>query len=176
MPGYRTHDLLTLLLVVPCAFAVFFLFGSHLVWVVFSIGFLAGGWFLGPDLDTCSEQYRRWGLFRVVWFPYRMFFRHRSRFTHGFLFGTIFRLIYLSGVFSFLAILAAFIVGSLGGPGLSGQALEGSWRHTGTFFAQTVGFRSIAAFLGGVWAGSVVHTMTDICGTYIKTGKLPSIW
>ncbi|MBL0239596.1 MAG: DUF2227 family putative metal-binding protein [Chloracidobacterium sp.] len=48
-----------------------------------------------PRHDLAS--YSRWSVFRIIWFPYRHFFKHRSRFSHGLLFGALFRVIYFLG-------------------------------------------------------------------------------
>ncbi|NET10518.1 MAG: metal-binding protein [Symploca sp. SIO2B6] len=58
-------------------------------------GFLLGGLMLGPDLDTHSVHYKRWGWFRWVWLPYRHYIRHRSPLSHGPLIGTTIRVCYL---------------------------------------------------------------------------------
>jgi len=50
----------------------------------------------GPDLDAKSFQYKRWGIIKWIWLPYRMFFSHRSRFSHGLLWGPVTRSIYLA--------------------------------------------------------------------------------
>lgn len=58
-------------------------------------GFLLGGLMLGPDLDTRSVHYKRWGWFRWIWLPYRHRIRHRSPLSHGPLIGTTIRVCYL---------------------------------------------------------------------------------
>ncbi|HKX83242.1 MAG TPA: metal-binding protein, partial [Pyrinomonadaceae bacterium] len=87
MPSGRTHDLITIALVAP-AFAVAYAFsGDTPVSIVVTAGLLFGGLMFGPDLDTGSKQYARWSFLKVLWFPYRMFFKHRSRWSHGLIFG-----------------------------------------------------------------------------------------
>ena len=60
----------------------------------------------GPDLDTTSKQYSRWSAIRWIWVPYRTFFKHRSTFSHGIIFGALLRVIYFLGVIT----LGAFAV------------------------------------------------------------------
>ena len=58
-------------------------------------GFLVGGLLLGPDLDTRSIHYKRWGWFRWIWLPYRHRVKHRSPLSHGPILGTTVRVCYL---------------------------------------------------------------------------------
>src|SRR5918998_3916008 len=70
---------------------------------------LFGGLMFGPDLDIQSRQYTRWGVFRFLWLPYRAFFRHRSRWSHGIIFGTLIRVVYFALVLSALAVAAVYL-------------------------------------------------------------------
>ena len=58
-------------------------------------GFFFSGLMFGPDLDIHSTQYKRWGILRWIWLPYRKLFRHRSLFSHGLIIGTLIRVVYL---------------------------------------------------------------------------------
>jgi uncharacterized metal-binding protein len=59
-------------------------------------GFLVGGLWLSPDLDTPSNPTRRWGVLAVLWLPYRRLLRHRSVLSHTPGLGTAGRLAYLA--------------------------------------------------------------------------------
>src|SRR5947208_3323060 len=59
---------------------------------------LFGGFMFGPDLDIQSKQYTRWRIFRFLWFPYKVMFKHRSRWSHGIIFGTLIRVLYFTGM------------------------------------------------------------------------------
>jgi len=96
MSSGRTHDRITLWalpLVVLTAFRVTL---SGWLTAVVCLGFLLGGWMLGPDLDIHSVQYKRWGWLRWIWLPYRGSMRHRSQWSHGPIIGTVVRVLYLS--------------------------------------------------------------------------------
>ncbi|MGF1569092.1 MAG: metal-binding protein [Nodosilinea sp.] len=96
MSSGRTHDRITLWalpLVVVLTFSVTL---DGWLTVIVCLGFLLGGWLLGPDLDIHSVQYKRWGWLRWIWLPYRGSMRHRSRWSHGPLVGTVVRVLYLS--------------------------------------------------------------------------------
>ena len=59
------------------------------------IAFAIGGLWLSPDLDTESKPLKRWGIFKIIWFPYRKLIKHRSFISHSPIIGTLIRLIYL---------------------------------------------------------------------------------
>lgn len=63
--------------------------------VAIASGFLLGGLMLGPDLDTRSIHYKRWGWLRWIWLPYRTRIKHRSPLSHGPILGTTVRVCYL---------------------------------------------------------------------------------
>ena len=62
------------------------------------MGFLIGGLLLSPDLDTRSNATRRWGVLKLLWWPYRRTLSHRSLFSHSPLLGSSLRLAYLAGM------------------------------------------------------------------------------
>ncbi len=96
MPSGRTHDSITLWSLPFVAGSAFALTQSGNLTLVVSGAFLVGGLMFGPDLDIYSQQYKRWGLLRWIWLPYRKSMRHRSFFSHGLIVGTIVRILYLS--------------------------------------------------------------------------------
>src|SRR5438552_13226225 len=100
MPSGRTHDAITFLLAVPVAAGAFAMSRSLSMSAVVAAAFVFGGLMFGPDLDTVSRQYSRWSVFRFLWFPYRSFFKHRSRFSHGLIFGAFIRVVYFLGAIS----------------------------------------------------------------------------
>ena len=95
MPDGKTHDKITI------RFLPFLLFGLFLLQVPFGIslimifGYLFSAYMFNGDLDIHSRPYRRWGVIRFIWKPYQNTFSHRSIFTHGFIIGTLIRLIYI---------------------------------------------------------------------------------
>src|ERR671926_21315 len=102
MPSGRTHDTVTLILAAPTFVAAWGLAGALAPAVVATCAMLFGGFMFGPDLDIQSRQYTRWGVFRFLWLPYRMLFRHRSRWSHGIIFGTLIRVIYFAAVLALI--------------------------------------------------------------------------
>ncbi len=55
---------------------------------VFSMSYLFGTFYLSPDLDIDSSPYGRWGIFRFLWWPYKVMFKHRGL-SHHFIFGPL---------------------------------------------------------------------------------------
>jgi len=96
MSSGRTHDRITLWALPLVVVATFRVTLSGWLTTVVCLGFLLGGWVLGPDLDIHSVQYKRWGWLRWIWLPYRGRIRHRSHWSHGPIIGTVVRVLYLS--------------------------------------------------------------------------------
>jgi uncharacterized metal-binding protein len=64
--------------------------------VAFGAGYVLSMLLLSPDLDLAtSRAFKRWGIFRVLWWPYAKLFRHRHA-SHHWFWGTATRLLYLS--------------------------------------------------------------------------------
>ena len=101
----RAHDRATWLLALPFAALWWPWLGpAGSAWA--GLGFLVGGLWLSPDLDTHSNPSRRWGPLRILWEPYRRLLSHRSLFSHTPLLGSAGRLAYLAGLLLALSWLA----------------------------------------------------------------------
>ena len=173
MPSGKTHDAITFLLAVP-AFAVTYavtrsVFPSATVF----LAFVFGGLMFGPDLDTVSRQYSRWFIFRFLWFPYRQFFKHRSRFSHGLIFGALIRVVYFMGVLTLAVLIAAYFYAIYSGGKLPSFAdIVLVWRPVGDFTRASIGEHFFAFTFVGLWLGAASHTFTDLAGSFIKTGRV----
>jgi uncharacterized metal-binding protein len=176
MPSGRTHDALTFLLAVP-AFGVAFLATRSVTAAgVIAVAFVFGGLMFGPDLDTVSRQYSRWGPLRLLWFPYRSFFSHRSRFSHGLIFGALIRVIYFMGVLTIVLYLGAYAYASIVGGRLIGIFDTAHvWQPVGEFTRQWMGANFLALTFVGLWLGAASHTFTDVAGSYVKTGRVTDL-
>ena len=173
MPSGKTHDAITLILAAP-AFAGAYA-ATRSVWLatVVTVAFLFGGLMFGPDLDTASRQYSRWSVFRILWFPYRNFFKHRSRWSHGVVFGTLLRVVYFMGIATGVAFVAAYAYASYAGGRLPAiWDFARVWTTLREFSDSVLGAYGAAALFVGMWAGAASHTFTDLAGTYIKTGRV----
>ncbi len=91
MPDGKTHDMINSSVLVAVLFCLYYLIWKENVMVAdyltnqtilaFSLSYLFATFFLSPDLDINSTPYRRWGSLRVLWWPYKVVFRHRG-FSH----------------------------------------------------------------------------------------------
>ena len=67
--------------------------------VVVASAHLLGGLYLSPDLDLVSKPFKRWGVLRVLWFPYQKLIPcHRHWLSHGIIVGSVVRLLYLAAL------------------------------------------------------------------------------
>jgi uncharacterized metal-binding protein len=97
MASGRQHDRATWVLGLPFALLWWPWLGPSGA-ISSGLGFLIGGLLLSPDLDTRSNATRRWGVLKLLWWPYRRVLSHRSLFSHSPLLGSSLRLAYLAGV------------------------------------------------------------------------------
>lgn len=109
MPSGVTHDRITIWILPWIAGITYCLTRDGELTLILSGGYLFSGMMFGPDLDIRSIQYKRWGILRGIWLPYRKFFRHRSLFSHGLIIGTCVRLVYLGLIISFVSIFVVAI-------------------------------------------------------------------
>ena len=94
MSSGRDHDQQTKLWRIPFGLAISIVLGLQ-NGIISSLAFWIGGIFLSPDLDTNSLCLKRWGIFGIIWSPYRKLIPHRSLLSHGPFIGTLLRLVYL---------------------------------------------------------------------------------
>ncbi|HUR99429.1 MAG TPA: metal-binding protein [Pyrinomonadaceae bacterium] len=173
MPSGKTHDAITIILAAPVFGATFL--ATRDVWLstVAAVGFLFGGFMFGPDLDTASKQYARWKIFKLLWFPYRAFFKHRSRWSHGLVFGTLIRVVYFMGVATCMAFLCTYVFTIFTG---AGQPVLWDFPRIWVRLRQlsdiAVGPYGLLGLFVGMWLGAASHTFTDLAGSYVKTGRV----
>lgn len=171
MPSGKTHDLLTVLLIPPTFFVAWIVASSPALALVLTFFTLFGGFMFGPDLDTHSRQYTRWGVFRFLWFPYKVVFSHRSRWSHGILFGTLIRVLYFTGVVALLTALAVYGRALL----LTGGAPAPVevWHEWQAIYAvitrHTDDGAALATFIG-LWWGAAIHTIADVIWSMLRKG------
>ena len=173
MPSGKTHDAITLLLTVPTFVAAWGVTGSTLLACVTTGAMLFGGLMFGPDLDIQSRQYTRWGVFRFIWWPYKVMFRHRSRWSHGIIFGTLIRVVYFASMLTLIAVAAVYLRALLvasAPPDFS--ELQRAWHaiEAGARMEGTGRYAALAA-LAGLWWGAASHTLTDVAWSVLRKGS-----
>ncbi|MFN2390402.1 MAG: metal-binding protein [Pyrinomonadaceae bacterium] len=173
MPSGKIHDAITFLIAAPTFAAVWGVTKSLPIAFIVTFGMIFGGLMFGPDLDTRSTQYSRWSIFRFLWYPYQAFFAHRSRWSHGFIFGTLLRVVYFMGVLTLLSFLGSYILAAYMGatiPNLTESVKI--WQQIGEFTHQNFGEYFFLYVFVGLWLGGASHSLADIAGTFIKTGRI----
>lgn len=174
MPSGRTHDSITLWSLPLIAGLSLVCTQDGSLALVTSGGFLFSGLMFGPDLDIHSKQYRRWGWLRWIWLPYRRSLRHRSLWSHGFLVGTIVRLLYLVSwillLMGSVIVVGAFIAYGQGQSeqwyALVQQQILSIGQRVGQVF---VAYPVHAIALGvGLELGAMSHSMSDWLGSAYK--------
>lgn len=173
MPSGKTHDAITVVLVLPVLGVGYAVTADLWMAMVISVGFLFGGLMFGPDLDTASKQYSRWMILKPLWFPYRTFFKHRSRWSHGLILGTLLRVIYFMGAATCAAFLVTYAYAAYaGGETRSLWDLAQVWATLRGYSDLVLGANGAIALFVGMWIGAASHTFTDLAGSYIKTGRV----
>ena len=101
MASGETHDQSTKAWSIPIGLGLGLLFGWKYA-LIGGVSFLIGGLWLSPDLDTHSNASNRWGILKLIWWPYRKIIPHRSILSHGPFIGSGIRLSYLIVLISLL--------------------------------------------------------------------------
>ncbi len=173
MPSGKTHDAITFFLIAPTFAATYFVSKDLPISSVITFGMLFGGLMFGPDLDTVSKQYARWGIVNFLWYPYQAFFAHRSRWSHGLIFGTFLRVVYFMGVLTLFAFLLSYLYATYTGGDLPNlMQMTKTWQGVGDFIRTNIGDYAMPSLFVGLWLGAASHTVTDMAGTFIKTGRI----
>jgi len=173
MPSGKTHDAVTFFLVAPTFAATWVTTESFSLSAIVTAAFVFGGLMFGPDLDTNSKQYTRWSVFRFLWYPYQAFFAHRSRWSHGLIFGTFLRIVYFMGVMTLASFLVSyFLIIYSGGTMPDLMEFMESWRQIGEYVRENFGESVFVAAFVGLWLGAASHTLTDMAGSFIKHGRI----
>jgi uncharacterized metal-binding protein len=172
MPSGKTHDTITIILAVPTFTVAWGVTGNLGLALVATCAMLFGGFMFGPDLDIQSRQYTRWGVFRFLWFPYRMLFQHRSRWSHGIIFGTLIRVVYFATVLMLITAAAVYLralLVSSAPPGF--DDLKQAWLAIESSVKSSLGGHAVWAGLAGLWWGAASHTLTDVIWSVMRKGS-----
>lgn len=116
MPGGKTHELINITTLVSILTVVYYLstwpetgaFARHPdinEVIAFSVSYIFATFYLSPDLDTKSRPYKRWKMLRILWWPYRIIFKHRG-FSHNMILGPLTILLYLTVIVLALLLLS----------------------------------------------------------------------
>ncbi|GAB6452990.1 metal-binding protein [Bacillus cereus] len=101
MPSGKTHTKINFF-TLPVLLVGLLLWGitNTSFYVLFGLGYVIGTYFITPDMDIKSDSYRKWGIFRFLWYPYMRIMPHRSFLSHTIVLGDIIRVMYLAIIMS----------------------------------------------------------------------------
>jgi uncharacterized metal-binding protein len=164
MPSGRTHDRITLWLLPWIVLISYIITRNAELTLLCSSGFFFSGLMFGPDLDLYSVQFKRWGILRYLWLPYQKLLHHRSFFSHGFIIGTVVRVIYLLlWLFIFSSLLIAILQLIIG--------FDLNWQtftiEQFNLITKKYKIQAIAIFLG-LELGAMSHYLSDWIGSILK--------
>jgi len=98
MPDGKTHDKITMYTTPVVAVVTYVITKDIKITAIILCSYIFASFMFNGDLDCHSKPFNRWLIFKMIWIPYQMMFTHRSVFTHGFIIGTVVRLLYLATV------------------------------------------------------------------------------
>lgn len=172
MPSGKVHDFLAVASTIGASYGLWhYGISSDINFLlIFGIASLFGGLMFGPDLDTRSVQYKRWGVFRFIWLPYQAF-GHRSKKTqsHDAFFGPLVRIFYFFLSVLFIAIFVAGIFS------VFDYKLSLSFLFNSLIFLLKVPTEYQIAFLAGLWFGNVIHYLADWFWEFLPKRKKGSV-
>ena len=164
MPSGVTHDRITIWILPWIVGVTYCLTRNGELTLIFSGGYFFSGMMFGPDLDIHSLQYKRWGMIRGIWLPYRRFLKHRSIFSHGFIIGTCVRLIYLFLIIACISILVVAIAQLIFGFTWNWQDFA---QRQLSLLINKYPQETIALFIG-LEIGAMSHSVSDWIGSRRK--------
>ncbi|MFN8577812.1 MAG: metal-binding protein [Candidatus Sericytochromatia bacterium] len=165
MPSGKTHDSIAWYFFIPFAYLSWYLSTDLLFVIIYSSAYFFSNFMFSGDLDLCSVQSKRWGIFRWIWIPYRKMIPHRSKLSHGVLHGTVFRIIYLGAVLSLFYFIAHLLTKNYL-PAYNKDLIVTT--DKGLDFLKNQQPVYYAGIFLGLLTGSFLHTSADIIGSFFK--------
>lgn len=164
MPSGKTHDKIAFISIIPILLIGLKFFGADLKsLLLYCLTSFFSQIMLSPDLDVNSSQHKRWGILKFLWFPYRLFFKHRSSFSHGMIFGPILKITYIICVIAFLYFSFCLFIEYNYNISLLPYFIKSikSVIHKDMFYYYS-------PIIAGVFTGSTVHTLSDKFFSFFK--------
>jgi uncharacterized metal-binding protein len=165
MPSGKTHDSISWYLYLPFAYLAWYLTQDWVLVGLFTITYFFSSFMFGGDLDLVSIQSKRWGIFRWIWIPYRTFIPHRSKWSHGILLGTVFRLVYLS-IFICIFFAVFYFLTLKYYPPANTELLNTTNQGLNLLKNQPPAY--FASLFAGLLIGAGLHTIADVSFSKIK--------
>ncbi len=169
MPNADTHDRITYFFAPVTFVTAQWYWQAPVLALIAAAAMLFAGLMFGPDLDLHSRPYQRWGPLRFMWKPYQAALQHRSKFSHGPILGTIIRIVYFLGVFTFAGSVVLYIQQSYM------HGVQTTWEQQylllrNDVFAYWRGAdrQYMLAGFAGLCFGALTHTAADIIWSSLK--------
>ncbi|RZL31912.1 MAG: metal-binding protein [Pedobacter sp.] len=165
MPSGKTHDNVAWYCFLPFAYFSWYFSNDLLVVILYSVAYFFSNFMFSGDLDLVSIQSKRWGIFRWIWIPYRKMIPHRSKWSHGILHGTVFRIIYLGAFLAVFYGLVYFVTQQFI-PSFNKDLVVNTNKSV-SFLKNQQPIYFAAIFLG-LLTGATLHTSADVIVSFIK--------
>jgi len=172
MPSGKAHDTITLTAAAASGPLWWHFAPEPKDWtagVVYLGALLFSGLALSPVLDLDSSVYRRWGVFRWLWWPYQRLVRHRSWISHSFLFGPLLRTLYFLAFVFLLFRLSSWVVDYFLVP-VDRNGLSRQWAHALLHLWHTHPLHCQMLLLG-LLLGAALHVSADMAVTAFKRSR-----
>lgn len=127
---------------------------------------LFSGLAISPDLDLESSIYKRWGVFRWLWWPYKQLVPHRSWVSHSPFIGPLVRTVYFLLFVWAIFRVCSWVVDRFLVP-VDRNALSREWTDALLNLWQTHP-RHFQMLLLGLFLGALLHSAADIAVTNFK--------
>jgi uncharacterized metal-binding protein len=99
-------------------------------------------------------------------------FKHRSRWSHGIIFGTLIRVVYFAAVLALITLAAVYLRAALvGGAPPTFESFRQAWWAIEASAASSLGRHAVWAMLAGRWWGAASHTLTDVAWSVMRKGS-----
>ena len=168
MPNAPTHDFITLASAAG-ANGAYFHYAAHpdpALAALFTAAYLFAGYACAGDLDLDSREYRRWGVLRGLWWPYRTCVPHRSWVSHGLIAGGVIRAAYLAVICTLVFWGGIWLYGRLGPHVDPGAMTRAGW--ISLVDAARARPQQTAALLSGFILAGTMHSLADFLYSGIK--------
>jgi uncharacterized metal-binding protein len=169
MPNADTHDRITYLFAPVTFVTAQWYWQAPVLALIATAAMLFAGLMFGPDLDLHSRPYRRWGPLRFMWKPYQAALEHRSKFSHGPILGTIIRIVYFLGMFTFVGSVVLYIQQSyIHGVQTTWEQQYMLLRNDVFAYWRGADRQYMLAGFAGLCFGALTHTAADIIWSSLK--------
>lgn len=98
MPNHTTHEYVGIACTPAIIAACVYTQQSIPITAITTVCYIFSTYYLSPDLDhdVGAASYRRWGILRFLWYPYKRLIKHRSWISHSGPLSATIKLLYIT--------------------------------------------------------------------------------